>query len=145
MTAEQEHIRAACFQCLCDEQSEFSIAQDGNALAFRDFDLIENFTSGGDGFNEDGVSIGNRFWDDVKIRDRQGEEFLKRAGMIDDAQDFARGAMTAEAATAPIAGSAGEIDFTGDSRVEPGRIIGAHYFANEFVTGRAAKVVISAL
>ncbi len=81
----------------------------------------------------------------MQVADRQREEFAKRPGMFDDAQDGASRAMAAEAARAPIAMAASEIDFAGDALADPRSVGGVRDFADEFVAGRAGESVVSAL
>jgi hypothetical protein len=47
--------------------------------------------------------------------DRQREEFAEGSGVLDDAEYGASGAMASEAASAPFAVTAGEIDFAGNA------------------------------
>ena len=112
-------LRAVRLQHLRDQQSELSVAQHGDALALGDLDLIQNFARRRDGFDEDGVFGGNRIGHAMQIADRQREEFAKRARVFDDAEHGASGAVAAEAARAPVAMAAGEVDFAGDALPNP--------------------------
>jgi hypothetical protein len=139
MPAEQVHLGAVGVKDLRDQQAEFPVAQDGHLFAFGDFDLIENFAGGGNRLDEDGVVVGNRFRNAMKVPKGQGEEFAERAGMFHDAEHGSLRTMPAELARAPFAMSAGEIDFAGYA------FAGIDHLADEFVPRRSAKAVIAAL
>lgn len=85
----------------------------------------------------------------MQIVERQREEFAERSGMVDDAEHAARGAMAAEAARAPCAFAACQIDLTGDAAADPTGIftivIDGDHFAYELVSGSAGKTVVAAL
>jgi hypothetical protein len=139
------HPRAMGLKHLRYQQAELTIAQDGHALAFGDFDLVENLTSSGNGLDENGVFVRDRGGHSVQVTNRQREEFAKCSRMPDDAEDGPSWAVAAEAALAPIAMSAGEVDFASHSFPNPRLVGGVCYFTNEFVAGRAGKAVVSAL
>jgi hypothetical protein len=92
----------------------------------------------------------------VEIFERQGKEFREGAVVSDDSENFAAGAMRFQSAATKFAhaveaeGGAGDIDFAGDAASEPAFLFMAsrgtyiYYFADEFVAGRSAKIVVAA-
>lgn len=144
VAAEEVDVRSGGFEDLRDQKAEFSVAEDGDVLTI-DFDLIEDFAGGGNGFDEDGVIGGDGRGDAMEIGDGQGEKFGEGAGVVDDAENGAIRAVAAEFAAAPFALAAGEIDFAGDSLADPIFIFGFDDDASELVAGSAAEVVVAAL
>src|SRR4051812_41246719 len=65
--------------------------------------------------------------------------------MFHDAEHLSGRAVAAEAALAPIAMSAGEVDLTDDSLPNPRLVCGLCDFADKFVARRAEEPVVSAL
>jgi len=55
MTAEQMHVRSVGPQNLRDQQPQLSVAQQRDAIALGDLDLIQNLAGRGHGFDKDGV------------------------------------------------------------------------------------------
>ncbi len=78
--------------------------------------------------------------------DRQREEFAEGSRVFDDAENAARRAMASEAASAPFAMTAGEIDFAGHALPHPLWFGWTVYdLTDEFVTRRAREAVVSTL
>ena len=75
----------------------------------------------------------------------EGEEFAEGAGVLDDAEHGAMRAVAAEAAGAPLAGAAGEVDFAHHAAAEQRGVVGFHDFAHELVAGHAGEAVVAAL
>jgi hypothetical protein len=65
--------------------------------------------------------------------------------MADDAEDGAPRAMAAEAAPAPLASAAGQVDFADDATANPRGRIRLDHFPDELVSGRAREAVVTAL
>ena len=145
MPPKEMHLRALRLKHLRDEKSELAIAQNRHALAFGNLHLIQNFARGRNGLDEDGVLRGNRRGHAMQVADRQRQELAERPRMFDDAENGPRRAVAAEAALAPIAMSAGEIDLADDPFPDPRFVGGLRDFADEFVAGCAGKSVVSAL
>ena len=145
MPSEQVNLSAGGLQNLGDQKAEFSIAEYGHRLMFGDADLIENFAGGGDRLDENGVFGGDGIGNTVQVRDRQGEEFAKCAGMLHDPEHGPMRAVAAQVALAPLAIAAGQIDFTGDPLSDPIAVFAIGHFADEFVAGSAAEAVVAAL
>jgi hypothetical protein len=118
--------------------------------------LSENLASSCERLDEDGFLIGDRAWYGVEIFEWQCKEFGERAVVSYDSEHFAAGAVGLEAAAAKFAGApesercTGDIDFAGDTAVQPAFLRAAsnasnvHHFTDEFVAGRSAKIVITA-
>ncbi len=81
----------------------------------------------------------------VEVAFGESEEFGEGAGMIHDAEHGARGAVAGEAAAAPLAVGAGEIDFAGDAAADEGASVRFDDFGDEFVAGGAGEAVVAAL
>jgi hypothetical protein len=81
----------------------------------------------------------------VQIAFRQSQVLAKRAGMVDDAENGAMRAMAAEAAAAPVARAAGQVDLAGDAAADPRGRIRLDHFAHELMAGRAGEAVVTAL
>jgi len=81
----------------------------------------------------------------VQVAFRQRQIFAKCARMVDDTQHRAPGAMAAEAAPAPVAPAAGQIDLSDHAAANPRGRIRFDHLADEFVAGRAGEAVVSAL
>ena len=81
----------------------------------------------------------------VEVALGQGEEFGERAGMLDDAQHGAVGAMASQTLAAPLALRAGQIDLAHDALADQAGRIGLHHLGDEFVAGRAGEAVVAAL
>ena len=81
----------------------------------------------------------------VEIAFGQGEEFGEGAGVVDDAQHGAVGAMASEAFAAPFAVRAGEVDFAGDAFAGERGGIGFDHFGDELVAGSSGEAVVAAL
>jgi hypothetical protein len=81
----------------------------------------------------------------VQIAFRQSQIFAKRAGMVDDAENGAPRAMPAEAAPAPVAPAAGQVDLANDAAANPRGRIRLDHLADELVAGRAGEAVVTAL
>ena len=143
--AKKMHLRALRLQHLRDQQPELAIAQDGHPLALGDLHLIQNFARGRNRLDEDSVFGGNRRGNAMQVADRQRQEFSKRPRMLDDAQHGSRRAVTAQAALAPFAMSAGEIDLAHYPLPDPRFVGGLGHFAHEFVARRSGKSVVAAL
>jgi threonine synthase len=131
-------------QHLGDEQAELAVAQNRNRRARRNRRLVEDFAGGGEGFDENGVMRGYGGGDGMKVAVGQSKELGKSPGVAEDAKDGAVGAMAAESAATPIAEVAVQVDFSGDPFSPQGRRVGFDHFANELVTGPAAKAVVTA-
>jgi threonine synthase len=145
MASKEMHCGAVRVKDLGDQQPEFSVAQDGDAIAFGDVDLIQDLASGGNGFDEDCVFDRDGLRHAMQIAQGQSQEFTKCSGMLDDSKNSASGTMAAESARTPFAMAAGEIDFAGDGATDPGGIFGLGHFAHEFMAGGAAESVVAAL
>jgi hypothetical protein len=65
--------------------------------------------------------------------------------MVDDAENRAPRAMASEAAPAPVAGAAGQVDLAGDAAANPGGRIRLDHLADELVAGRAGEAVVTML
>jgi hypothetical protein len=65
--------------------------------------------------------------------------------MVDDAEDGSPRAMAAEAAPAPVARAAGQVDLADDAAADPRGRIRLNHFANEFMAGRAGEAIVTAL
>jgi hypothetical protein len=81
----------------------------------------------------------------MQVADRQRQEFTKRPRMLHDSENGSRRTMPPEAAAAPIAMSAREIDFADDPFPNPRCVGGVCHFAHEFMAWGAGKTVVSAL
>jgi hypothetical protein len=68
----------------------------------------------------------------------QGQVPGEGAGVFDDAEDGAAGAVAAKTAGTPVAAAAGEVDFAGDA------LAGVHSFADEFVAGASGEAIVAA-
>ncbi len=145
MAAEQVDVRAVRVQHLRDQQPQFSVAEHADSLALRDFDLVQNLASRGDGFDENRVLVGNGLRHAMEIAHGQRQKFAKRAGVFDDSQNTALRAMAPEPPRAPVAFAARQIDFARDTAPDPRWIVRFAHLADKFVSGRAAKTVIAAL
>src|ERR1019366_953032 len=128
-----------------DEEAEFAIAEHGDALAGGDGDLVEDLAGGSERLQEHGAAGGDVVGEDVQVALREGEEFGERAGVADDSQHGAVGAVASQSAAAPFAMGAGEIDFSGHALAEErGRVRFGH-LGDELVTGRTGEGVVAAL
>src|SRR5678815_5061279 len=132
-----EHLR--------DKQAELAIAQYSHPGAFGDLHLIQDFASSRKGFDEYGMSAGDRGGNATQVADGQRQELTERSGVLDDAEYGSRRAVAAEAAPAPIAVVAREINFADDPFPNPRLVGGFCYLSHEFVAGRAREAVVSAL
>ena len=111
VAAEQVDAAAVRVEDHGDQQAEFAIAQHGHGFARRDRDLVQDLAGGRQRFGEDGAFGRDAVGEHVQIALRQREELRKGAGVLDDAQHRAVGAMAAEALAAPLAMRAGQVDF----------------------------------
>ena len=145
MAAEEVHFGAVRVNDLGDQETQLSVAQNGDAVVFGDADLIQDLASGGNGFDEDRMFDRDGLWHSMQIAQGQSQEFTKRSGMLDDTENGASGTMAAESAGTPFAMAAGEIDFAGYGAADPGGIFGLSNFADEFVAGCAAESIVAAL
>ena len=143
--AELVHPVAVRIQHQRDQQSELAIAQNGDCGGAGQRHLIQDFAGGRQRLDEDGALGGERIGQRVQVAFGQGQELAKRPGMVDDAEHGALRAMTAQAAPAPVARAAGQVDFADDAPADPLGRIGFDHFAHELVPGRAGEAVIAAL
>ena len=144
MAAEEMHFSSADLKNLGDEEAEFAVSENGDALAFEFAELLLDFAGGGDGFAEDGFVIGENGRDGKEIFFGEGQIFGERTRVLDDAEDGAGGAVAAETMSAGGALAARKIDFADDSATEPGGGVGFLDDADEFVAGAAGETVVPA-
>ena len=87
----------------------------------------------------------------MEITQRKREEFAKRPRVVDDTQHSPRGTMPAEAASAPFAAAARQVDLARDAPAQPsgifsgGGIFARDDFAHELMPGRSRESIIAAL
>ena len=125
-------------------------------------DLIEDFACGGERLHENGLFVRDGIRSLVQISHWEREVFGEGAVVIDDAEDGAPGAVCFQSAEAEFAerfvavGGAGDVDVAGDAAADPAGLLlldGRSWlaaiayrddFADEFVAGDAAEVVVAA-
>jgi hypothetical protein len=81
----------------------------------------------------------------VQISLRQCEKFLKRAGMLDDAEDRTARTMPSQTTFAPIARSAAQVNLADDPPSDEFGIVRLDYFADKFMSRNSGKSVVAAL
>ena len=145
MTAELVDAVAVGVEDQGDEQAQFAIAQHGDRIAQGDGDLIQDLAGGGQGLQEHGTVCGDVVGEDVQIALREGEELGEGAGVLDDSQHGAVGAVASHALAAPFAMRAGEVDFAGHAFADEGGGAGFHHLGDELVAGRSGEGVVAAL
>lgn len=144
MAAEEMHLGSADLKDLGDEEAEFAVSENGDALAFQFAELLVDFEGGGDGFAEDGFVVGESGGDGEEIFFGEREIFGEGTRVLDDAEDGAGGAVAAKTMGAGGALAARKIDFADDAATEPGGGVGFLDDADEFVAGAAGETVVPA-
>ena len=145
MASIEMDFRSVELQHLGDQKAEFAIAQDGDFGSAPDGDLIKDFAGGGDGFDEHSKVGRDVFGNAMEIDLGEGEVFGEGAGVFDDAEDGAVGAMAAEGAAADTARAASKIDFPDDGLASPFGVVAFDDFSHEFMAWGAGKAVVAAL
>jgi hypothetical protein len=79
----------------------------------------------------------------VKVGFRQSKKLAKSARMLDDAENLARRAVTAQATFAPIAPSTREIYLPYNTTPEEAKIVGGNHFPDELVSRSAGESIVS--
>lgn len=144
VAAEEVDLGAAGLEHLGDEEAEFAIAENGDALGAQAAELLLDLAGGGDGFDEDGFFVREGRGDGEEVRFGEREILGEGAGVLDDAEDGTGGAVAFEAFLAGGAGVAGEVDFADDTLADPGG--GVRFFddADELMAGATGEAVVSA-
>jgi hypothetical protein len=143
--AELVDAMAISIQDQSNEQPEFAIAQHGDFGGAGQRHLIQYFARGRQGFHENGALRGELIRQRMQIAFRQSQKLAKRAGMVDDAENGSAWAMPAQAATAPLAPAAGQVDLANHAASNQRGRIRLDHLADELMAGRAGKAVITAL
>ena len=81
----------------------------------------------------------------MEIAEGKGQEFAKRPRVVDNTQHAAYGTMPAEAASAPFALAARQVDLAGDADAQPLRVFTGDDFAHELVSGCSGESIVTAL
>src|SRR5580658_7197321 len=97
------HLRAVRRQDLRNQQSQFSIAENGHASSLRHSNLIQNLARGGYRLDKYGLVVGDPRRNRTQILERQRQKLAKRAGMLHNPQHRAMRAMPAQIPSAPFA------------------------------------------
>jgi hypothetical protein len=100
------------------EKSEFAVAEDGSRELRCKGYLVEDFASGCERLDEDGLLIGDGLGKRMKVVFGESEEFGERSWVTEDAEHCAAGAMATETAPTEGAITAGEIDLASDAMTD---------------------------
>ena len=119
--ADELDVRGESCEDLSAEQAEASVAEDGDAISFRDVDLARDFDGGGEGLGEDGLVVGNGIGYSQEIGDREREALGEAAVAFVDAEHGAVAAMLGPTTGAQVAFSAGAVDGSDDAFADPVR------------------------
>ena len=105
-------------QDLRDQQAELSIAQHGDRTRLPEFTWSRISQAAARGSTNTACSVGSP---GTRLQSSRRAEsgIAKGSGMFHDAEHGAIGAMASEAARAPVAMSAGQIDFAHDALADP--------------------------
>ncbi len=107
--------------------------------------LVQYLAGRGQRFDEDRFFRWNLARHSPQISLRQRQEFAKRARLFHDAEHRAGRTMPSQSARAPLAFSAGQIDFADHALADPAPIVSLHHFSDKLMPRRPAKAVIAAL
>ena len=107
--------------------------------------LVQDLAGGGERLHKYGVLVRNPARHPMQIALGQRQQFAKRAGMFHNSQHRAPRTVAAQTARAPLAGAARQVDLAHHAFPNPIRRISRNHFADKFMPGRAAKIVIAAL
>src|ERR1019366_5539184 len=95
--AELVHAVAVRVEDHGDEEAQFAIAQHSDGRAGGDRYLVQDLAGGGQRLQEDGAAGGDIVGDYVQITVRESEELREGAGMVDDSEHGAVGAVASQA------------------------------------------------
>jgi threonine synthase len=136
---------AVRFQNLAHQQAELTIAQHCHGHIGGNADLVQDFASRRQRFDEHGLFGGDLARHSAQISLGQRQKLAEGAGLLHDAEHSAGGAMPPPAARAPVAVSTCQVDLAHHPLANPVLIVGRYYFAHEFMAGCAVKAVVAAL
>src|SRR5579871_131542 len=114
MPSKQMHLRSPRMEDLRNQQAELSVSKHRHAIAILDSHLIENLAGCRDRLDKNRMRGWNCFRHAMQIGDRKRQELAKCARVLYDSEHTSMGAMAPQTPRAPVAFSAGEIDFAGD-------------------------------
>ena len=128
-------------QHLRDQQSESSIADDRDARATFNRDLLEDAAGGRDRLDEHGRAVLNRVGHFVQVRGRERHELGEGAGAAANAHHRSLGAVLFHAGAAQRAAAAADVDLAHDALADPAAIRSRRLIdhANELVSRDALE------
>jgi hypothetical protein len=137
-----------------NELRQFSIAENGCAPELSNIDLREDFASGREWFNKDGLFVAHLLRHAAQIFKRQGKIFGKCSIVAKNSEYRAPSTMGFQAALAEAADGAiakrrtRNVDYASDARSNPlsllrnGNSSDVSDFSNKLMTWRSAKPVV---
>src|ERR1700693_4437401 len=136
--------RARSLQPPRAERAELSGAEHRRPCLSVDRDLVQDLAGRGQRLGEDGLLVGDLARHLVQVVLGESQVLGVRARVPEDAEHAASGAVTSEAAPAPIAAPAGEVDLPDDALAHPRRARGSLDAADELMAGNAREAVVAA-
>src|SRR5271154_1450951 len=91
MLAEHHDAGDSSSQYARDQLREFAVAEDRGLSEFVRAHLIQDFARCGEWFDENGLLVGDRIGDAVKIFERERQVLGEGSVVVDDAEDGALG------------------------------------------------------
>jgi hypothetical protein len=88
------HVRAVCLQYLPDQQPEFAVSQHSHGLTGWNSDLIENLACRREWLDKHRLLGRDLARHSMQIAYRQRQKLAERAGVFNDPEHGALGAMT---------------------------------------------------
>lgn len=145
MAAELVHVVSIGVQNLSDQQPELAIAQNGDRRTARQVCLIQDLASRRQRFDEDSLLNRQAFRNDVQIAFGKREKFPKCSWMLYDAQHGPLRAVASQAAPAPAALAAAQVDFADHPAAHQVRIACFNHLADKLMSRRSGEPVVPAL
>src|SRR6202162_297766 len=141
---DERDVRARVLQHSRAERSELSGAEHRCPRLSVDRDLVQDLAGRGQRLGEDRLLVGDLVRHLVQVVLGESQVLGVRARVPEDAEHAASGAVTSEAAPAPIAAPAGEVDLPDDALAHPRRARGSLDAADELMAGNAREAVVAA-
>jgi len=142
---EEEDMRAVDCEHLGDENPELSVADDGDARAWRDRNGFHHAARGGERLGEDGLLVGHVGRDSEQISRGEPQHLRVRTVAMDDAEHGSSRTVPGVAGSAAVAGAAAGVDLAGDARALRERsAAGIEDLADELVADRPGEAGVAA-